>query len=399
MDMIDVGSVLQDRYEVTGRLASGGMADVFLALDRALERQVAVKVVRGTTIGQRERLEREARLLAGFEHPNLVRIYDAQHDGDDAYVVLEYIDGPTLAEVVRSGALEPARVALVGAEVADALAYIHARGVIHRDVKPSNVFVGRDGRTRLSDFGVARHEDDAQLTQTGMVIGTGAYMAPEQVSGGTVGPPADTYALGLVLLECLQGAPVFSGTASEAAMARLARDPDVRGTAVPAGWRPLLGAMTARDAASRPDASTVAAQLRALPLTSGDTQLLPAAPTTVTELPPPPAAGAPPHRLRQGVVAAFVTIAIGLLVLFALWRGSDDGATTDDTTTTTTVATTTTTKPTTTTSQCKQQQEQLDALDDQEKALDDQLKGKALREAKQRLEDQKKALENAMKSC
>src|SRR4051812_6945821 len=218
------------------------MADVFAARDRALERTVAVKVVRGTTPDQRQRLEREALLLARFEHPNLVRIFDAQHDGDEAYVVLEYVDGPTLAEVIRAGPIAPARTAGLGAEVAQALAYIHRRGVIHRDVKPSNIFVGSDGRTRLSDFGIARHEDDATLTQAGMVIGTGAYMAPEQVQAMDVGAPADVYALGLVLVECLTGRPAYIGTASESALARLTRDPDL--TAAPGGWRPLLSDMT-----------------------------------------------------------------------------------------------------------------------------------------------------------
>src|SRR5207247_2532841 len=236
---------------------------------------------------QRQRLEREARLLAGFEHPNLVRIYDAQHSGDEAYVVLEFVDGRTLAELIRAQPVASDRIARVGGEVADALAYIHSRGVIHRDVKPSNIFVGSDGRTRLSDFGIARHEHDAQLTQTGMVIGTGAYMAPEQVSAGVVGPPADVYALGLVLLECLTGAPVYTGTAAEAAIARLARDPDVADA--PAPWAPLLAAMTARDPLMRPTAVSVASQLRSLAAdaTGGGTQVLPAAPTTVTPAPMP----------------------------------------------------------------------------------------------------------------
>src|SRR5436190_1220626 len=153
-----------------------------------------------------------------------------------------------------SAARHQTNASAVGAEVATALAYIHERGVIHRDVKPSNVFVASDGRTRLSDFGIARHEDDTQVTQAGMVIGTGAYMAPEQVQAMDVGPSADIYALGLVLVECLTGRPAYSGTAAEAALARLTPDPAV--TAAPVSWRRLRSEMTAREARLRPAATT-----------------------------------------------------------------------------------------------------------------------------------------------
>ena len=395
--MIDVGAVLHDRYEVMRLLDHGGMADVFAARDRALDRTVAVKVVRGTTPDQRQRLEREAILLARFEHPNLVRIFDAQHDGDEAYVVLEYVDGPTLAEVIRTGPMTPARVAVVGAEVADALAYIHERGVIHRDVKPSNVFVGSDGRTRLSDFGIARHEDDTQLTQAGMVIGTGAYMAPEQAQAMDVGPSADVYALGLVLVECLTGRPAYTGTAAEAALARLTRDPDL--TAAPAGWRPLLSDMTAREAGLRPDATMCAARLRNLPsgqTGDGDTAVLPVpvpVPATAT-----PGANRP---WRSFVLAAVITVTVGLLALLAWSRAGNEGAADTTTTTTVTLASTTTstTKPTTTTSQCAALRAQRDALDEQAKHLDDQLKGRALRDAKDQLDKQRAAVDKALQSC
>ena len=374
--MIDVGTVLHDRYEVTRLLDHGGMADVFAARDRALDRTVAVKVVRGTTPDQRQRLEREAILLARFEHPNLVRIFDAQHDGDDAYVVLEYVDGPTLAEVIRTGPMAPARAAAVGAEVATALAYIHERGVIHRDVKPSNVFVASDGRTRLSDFGIARHEDDTQVTQAGMVIGTGAYMAPEQVQAMDVGPSADIYALGLVLVECLTGRPAYSGTAAEVALARLTRDPDV--TAAPVSWRRLLSEMTAREARLRPDATTCAARLRNLP--SGETV---AGDTAVLPVPiPVPASPRTNRPWRSFVLAAVITVTIGLLALLAWSRSGNQGA-----------------ADTTTTSACPALRAQRDALDEQEKHLDDDLKGRALRDAKDQLDKQRAAVDKALQAC
>ena len=393
--MIEVGTVLQDRYEIVRLIAHGGMADVFEARDRSLDRPVAIKVVRGTTPDQRTRLEREARILAGFEHPNLVRIYDAQHEGDQAYVVLEYIDAPTLGDLIRTGPLPSARAAHIGAELCDALAYIHARGVMHRDVKPSNIFVGSDGRVRLSDFGIARHHDDTQLTQTGMVIGTGAYMAPEQVQAIDVGPAADVYALGLVLVECLTGRPAYIGAAAEVALARLTRDPEV--TAAPASWRPLLSDMTERDAASRPTASACAARLRDVPpdaTTASDTNVLPIAPVAAAAN-----AGRP---WRTFALAATVTVIVGLLALLAWSRSGNEGAATDGTTTTVTTlasTTTSTTKPTTTTSRCAALQAQHDALNQQEKALDDQLRGKALRDAKEQLDKQREAVDRALQSC
>ena len=262
--MIDVGVVLEGRYAVTQRLAQGGMANVFIARDRALERDVAVKVVRPSSADDRARFEREARLLAGLEHPNLVRIYGAHHTADDeAYIVLEYVEGQTLADVVAQGSLMPAQVAVIGAQVADALAFIHERGVIHRDVKPSNVFVGDDGRVRLSDFGIARHYEDTHLTQVGMIIGTGAYMAPEQVEGREVTAAADVYALGLMLLEALTGHPAYAGTVAETTMARLVRQPDIPALSAP--WPVLLASMTARQPEQRPTATQVAAQLRGAP--------------------------------------------------------------------------------------------------------------------------------------
>lgn len=395
--MIGVGTVLQDRYEVLRPLGRGGTADVFGAHDRSLNREVAIKVVRGTTAGERQRLEREARMLAGFEHPNLVRIFDAQHSAEDAYVVLEYVNGHTLAELIAQQALPAGGVAQVGSEIADALGYIHSRSVVHRDVKPSNIFVGADGRSRLSDFGIARHESDAQLTQTGMIIGTGAYMAPEQVEARVVGPPADIYALGLVLFECLTGAPVYTGPAAEAAIARLTRDPDV--TTVPAAWGPLLAAMTAREPDARPRASAVTEHLRLLASGSrGDTHILPVAPTTITAAPP----SSPRRGGRERVlVLAGIALLVGLLALFALTRGNSQGSffTDESTTTSTVVVSTTTTKPTTTTSRCDQQQAQRDALDEQEQALDDRLKGKALDQAKRQIEAQKRALDQAMATC
>ncbi|MGK2948119.1 MAG: serine/threonine-protein kinase, partial [Acidimicrobiales bacterium] len=258
------GQVLADRYEVLAPIARGGMADVLEGRDRVLDRRVALKVFRAGAGADRARFDAEALVLAALDHPNLVRIYDAgEHDGA-AFVVLELIEGRTLAEVVADdGLMAAAALAAVGADVADALAYVHEQGVVHRDVTPSNVLLDPTGRARLTDFGIARLVDTTRITAEATTVGTAAYMAPEQVQGHDVGPPADVYALGLVLLEALTGRRAFDLPAQEALVARLVRSPDTT-TDVPSGWQPVLAAMTDRAAPDRPSAVEVAADLRGL---------------------------------------------------------------------------------------------------------------------------------------
>jgi hypothetical protein len=265
-----VGSVLLDRYELVRHLARGGMADVYEAADRQLERRVAVKLFRGAAAGDRARFDAEVVVLAALNHPGLVSVYDAGEQDGDAFVVLELIEGPTLAaRLAERGPLPAAEVAELGAQVADALAFVHERGVVHRDVTPSNVLCAPDGRPRLADFGIARLVDTTRITATATTVGTAAFMAPEQVRGHDVTAAADVYALGLVLLELLTGRRAFDGAPHEVAMARLARDPDTH-TDVPGGWRHLLGEMTDRAAPSRPSASAVRDRLRALVTAAAD---------------------------------------------------------------------------------------------------------------------------------
>src|SRR5688572_5471821 len=202
------------------------MADVYEATDHQLQRQVAVKVFRAAATSDRARFDAEVVVLAALNHPGLVQVYDAGDQDGDAFVVLELVEGPTLATRLREvGPLPAVDVADLGAQVADALAYVHERGVVHRDVTPSNVLCGPDGRPRLADFGIARLVDTTRVTAAATAIGTAAYMAPEQVQGHDVTPAADVYALGLVLLELLTGRRAFEGTGHEVAVARLARPP------------------------------------------------------------------------------------------------------------------------------------------------------------------------------
>jgi serine/threonine protein kinase len=255
--------VVAGRYRLVERLGRGAVADVWRGMDDRLQRPVAVKLFRGDAAEQLQRHEAEMRTLARLDHPSLVTVYDAGEDAGSPYLVMQLVEGETLADELREGKLPGERTARYGAALADALAYVHAQGFVHRDVKPANVLIAADGRVHLADFGIARLVDSAHVTRTGEVLGTPAYFAPEQVSGGSVGPGADVYALGMILLECLTGRRPFDGTAMEVAMARLSRDPDVPAT-LPQAWQDVLRAMTARDAAARPASAEVADALRRL---------------------------------------------------------------------------------------------------------------------------------------
>jgi serine/threonine protein kinase len=252
------------RYRLEGLLGRGGTAEVWRATDEALQRQVAVKLVTISGGEDAHRVGDEARLLARLSHQGLVPVYDAgTDDAGRPWVVMELVEGETLADAVRRGPLPSERVADIGARLAEALEYVHGQGLIHRDVKPANVLIGREGRVRLTDFGIARLVDAAKVTATGLTVGTAAYLSPEQVLGEPVGGATDVYALGLVLLECLTGAREYPGGTIEVALARLSRPPAVPPT-LPAGWAGLLTAMTDRDPARRPDTAQVARELHTI---------------------------------------------------------------------------------------------------------------------------------------
>lgn len=259
-------AVLDDRYALEEVIGRGGMAEVYRATDRVLARRVAVKLLRHVAAGSadRARFAAEARTLARLDHPNLVTVLDAGTASEQPYLVMELVDGPSLAECCSGTGLDITRVSRIAEHVSDALAYAHITGVVHRDVKPGNVLLGGDGRARLADFGIARLLDDsARHTRTGMTIGSPAYLSPEQVRGQEVTTASDVYSLGLVLLEALTGRPVYSGTPTESALARLSTSPDIPST-LPPGWQDLLRAMTALDPLERPTAAQVAERARAL---------------------------------------------------------------------------------------------------------------------------------------
>ncbi|MET8943983.1 protein kinase [Streptomyces sp. NPDC004542] len=258
------GAVLAGRYSLDALLGRGGAADVHEAFDLLLRRRVAVKVFRADTGTQtEERFAEEARLLARLQHPGLVTVHDYGRDRGRPFLVMQLLRGATLRTRIASGILARAHVCALGAALAEALAHVHSAGVVHRDVKPSNILMDEAGAPHLTDFGISQLVDATAHTTTGALVGTAAYLAPEQVTGGEVGPAADVYALGLTLLECFKGRLEYDGAPLEAAIARLYRAPVIPAS-LGGELSRLLRAMTAQEAGERPAADVCAEALTAL---------------------------------------------------------------------------------------------------------------------------------------
>jgi eukaryotic-like serine/threonine-protein kinase len=345
---ITAGTVLADRWEITARVAVGGMAEVYRAEDRLLERTVAIKLLRAHEARAAERFSREVTTHASLKHPDIVVLFDAgEHDGSP-FLVMEFVDGPSLADLLSDGPLPVDRVRDLGRRIASALAYAHGRGVVHRDVKPGNVLFDAAGDAHLADFGIVRLADAAGITGTGAAMGTPGYIAPEQLTAqDDVAAPADVYSLGLILLEAATGRREFVGQATAAAMARLSRDPHVPDD-LPRDLQRLLREMTSREPDGRPTAADVAVRIEGGEAAAEHDR------TRTAVLPDPgggPAAGTaaaeteviaeqqPAVAGRASRAAAFprgsrswmpyaVAAAVGLIavVVVAAGLGSDDGA-------------------------------------------------------------------------
>lgn len=304
-------ALLDDRYELGSCMGGGGMADVYRATDVRLHRSVAVKVFRsGADRAGRARFEDEAKLLARLNHPGLVPVHDASATGPRPYLVMQLVEGETLEEVLERGALPADRVAEIGRRLSEVLAYVHDNGIVHRDVKPSNVLISRDGRVFLADFGVSRLVDAVgRMTSSGIVMGTTTYMSPEQVRDGEIGFATDVYSLGLVLLECATGQREYPGVGAETAVARLSRPPLIP-EELPEPLAGALRAMTVDEAHLRPSAQRCAAILAG--------QEEPPAPVAPQRVPSPAEPDEPAsHRLRWALAvgAALAALVVAWLLL------------------------------------------------------------------------------------
>ena len=344
--------LILDRYRLSERIASGGSAEVWRARDEQLDRDVAVKRLHPHLLpdeASRRRLVAEARAAAALSHPVIVGVYDVDSTGESPALVMELVDGESLAtRVDREGPLDERAAAATVADLADALYHAHQRGVIHRDVKPGNVLLATDGRVRLVDFGIAHSlaASAERLTLAGTVIGTLRAMAPEQLTGGPITPRTDLYGLGVVLHEALTGRPPFPAS-SPVALA----DAQRAGPPPMAGLDPALAAVLAAclsyDPAARPlHAGALATALRdwlagdpaaALAMaprpvnvvdTAAITQPIPAVapPAAATVAAATPAPSTRHHRSRAWPLAALALIAVVAVAAAAVLPGIDRGA-------------------------------------------------------------------------
>jgi eukaryotic-like serine/threonine-protein kinase len=271
------GATLGSRYTLDRTIGTGGYSEVWAAHDAVLDRPVAIKVLHAEYAQSADALRRfrtEAQLAGRLSDANVARVYDfCDTSGDGpAYLVMEFIDGPTLAEMLRGGPLNPARTMDILAQSAAGLHAAHSAGLVHRDIKPSNIMIAPGNVVKITDFGLSHSLASAPITRTGMIAGTPSFMAPERSAGARATPASDLYSLGVLGYECLAGAPPFEGTPLEVTLAhRFGVFPPLP-AATPVAVSELIAWLTARDPADRPDdAETVArqaAQLRDALLTA-----------------------------------------------------------------------------------------------------------------------------------
>jgi serine/threonine protein kinase len=314
--------VLSGRYELGPILGRGGMSEVRRGEDNTLGRPVAIKLLRGDGDPRSvARFEREARFLARLQHPNIVTVFDIGADGDDRFIVMELVEGPTLREVLSAeGKLEASRAAGIAGGIAAALAYAHEQNIVHRDVKPSNVLIASGDRVKVADLGIAKLLSDEALIATTGVIGTAQYIAPEQARGDPVDGRADLYSLGCVLFEMLVGRPPFEGDAAALTYAHVHRlAPSVRSLvpAVPEPLDALVAALLEKEPSARPQS---AGDVRAALIPATEAAPGPDAYATepLSRLEPTRRLPEEPRPLPRWIWPAAATALVGLLLLVLL---------------------------------------------------------------------------------
>ena len=333
--------MIAGRYTLDRVIGRGGSGTVHLALDEVLGRQVAMKrigVIPGSDNAEVERAEREARLAAALNHPHVVSVFDLVDEDGVRWLVMEYVDGQTLSERVRStGPLDATEAATLLGQTADALVEAHHNGIVHRDVKPSNILIA-GGSAKLNDFGIARSADDASLTQTGLVTGSPAYLAPEVASGSSATPASDVWSLGATLYHAVSGRPPYDvGDNLIGALYKIVHEdpPRLPDDHPMAG---LVSVMMTHDVEQRWSMTQVRDDLARVARGQGSTVV--AAPATVRApeptgvlpvVPPAPAPAprrAPTPRSRRGgigwgLIAAAAVLAVAAVVLAYVWAGRD----------------------------------------------------------------------------
>jgi serine/threonine protein kinase len=344
-----ITALLAGRYRLDNQIAAGGVGEVWQAEDQLLHRPVAVKLLRpeyAQHAETRARFRSEARHAASLTDPAIAQVFD-YHEGDartQPFLVMELIDGPSLADVLADGPIDPERVMDIVAQAASGLDAAHRSGLVHRDIKPANLLLTADGQVKITDFGIAHAAGSAPVTRHGQVIGTPAYLAPERVAGHAAGPASDLYALGIVAHECLTGVRPFEGTPIEIALAHGQRALPPLPRSVPAPVAVFVAELAARDPAARPPsaraASARAADLRDSLASSGvfhngyaadhrtgsQTSMASLHPATLADAQPPwyldPADGSPSSarhadrgwpRRRVALAIAAASIVAGLL--------------------------------------------------------------------------------------
>jgi serine/threonine protein kinase len=333
-------TVLDDRYDVVRPLGSGGMGEVYLARDRVLGRDVALKVLRKQYAGDdefAERFKREAMSAASLSHPNIVQVYDRGETEEGAsYIAMEYVPGGTLKEwISREGPLEAADAAGIGAQVAEALGAAHDRGMVHRDIKPQNVLLAARGGAKVADFGIARAGSSATISRTGSVMGTAGYMSPEQALGKPATPKSDLYSLGVVLYEALTGELPYTADNPIAVSMKHVNEPlqppIELNPRIPRGMNALVTKLLAKDPENRyADAEELANDLwrvnRGLePVSAGvrrkqgpSAQRTAVASPNVTSEMQRPRPGPVPYRRRRGLPWLLIALAAILFTLGVL---------------------------------------------------------------------------------